>query len=83
MVIDPQQGNVYQIGYQYLGFGNAHFSVEDEDTGSFPVTIQRGMRLLERRLLCCPHWSIVVLETCLGFSKQESFLRWRFLSREL
>lgn len=35
MVIDPQQGNVYQIGYQYLGFGNAHFSVEDEDTGSF------------------------------------------------
>ena len=22
MVLDPQKGNAYQIGYQYLGFGN-------------------------------------------------------------
>jgi len=35
MVLDPQKGNVYQVGYQYLGFGNAHFSVEDPDTGNF------------------------------------------------
>ena len=35
MVLDPAKGNVYQVGYQYLGFGNAHFSVEDPDTGNF------------------------------------------------
>ena len=35
MILDPQKGNVYQIGYQYLGFGNAHFSVEDPNTGTF------------------------------------------------
>lgn len=34
MVLDPQKGNVYQIGFQYLGFGNADFAIEDPDTGS-------------------------------------------------
>ena len=33
MTLDPQKGNVYQIGYQYLGYGNAFFSVEDPNTG--------------------------------------------------
>ena len=33
MVIDPQKGNVYQIGFQYLGFGNAFFGIEDSSTG--------------------------------------------------
>lgn len=33
MALDPQKGNVYQIGFQYLGFGNAKFSIEDPDTG--------------------------------------------------
>lgn len=33
MVLNPQKGNVYQIGFQYLGFGNAKFSVEDPNTG--------------------------------------------------
>jgi hypothetical protein len=31
--IDPQKGNVYQIGFQYLGFGNAFFAVENPLTG--------------------------------------------------
>jgi len=36
--IDPQKGNVYQIGFQYLGFGNAYFAVENSATGRmFPV----------------------------------------------
>lgn len=35
MTIDPQTGNVFQIAYQYLGFGNAHFSIEDPETGKF------------------------------------------------
>ncbi len=33
MSLDPQKGNVYQIGFQYLGFGNAKFSIENPDTG--------------------------------------------------
>lgn len=34
MVLDPFRGNVYQIGFQYLGFGNAKFYVEDPNSGS-------------------------------------------------
>ena len=35
MTLDPQKGNVFQIAFQYLGFGNAVFSVEDPETGRF------------------------------------------------
>ena len=33
MTLDPQKGNVYQISYQYLGYGNVVFGVEDPETG--------------------------------------------------
>lgn len=33
--LDPRKGNIYQIGFQYLGFGNARFAVEDSNTGQF------------------------------------------------
>lgn len=33
MTLDPQKGNVYQIGFQYLGFGNAKFFVFNAETG--------------------------------------------------
>lgn len=33
MILNPQLGNVYQIGFQYLGFGNAKFSLENPETG--------------------------------------------------
>lgn len=32
--LDPSKGNVYQIAFQYLGFGAITFSVEDPDTGA-------------------------------------------------
>lgn len=35
MVLDPTKGNVYQIGFQYLGYGNARFAIEDPQTGQF------------------------------------------------
>lgn len=35
MVLDPHKGNVYQVGFQYLGFGNARFAIEDPQTGQF------------------------------------------------
>ena len=33
--LDPTKGNVYQVRYQYLGYGNIIFSVEDPDFGKF------------------------------------------------
>jgi len=37
ITIDPTKGNVFQIQYQYLGFGNIYFSIEDPDTGRFKL----------------------------------------------
>jgi hypothetical protein len=37
MTLDPQKGNVYQIGFQYLGFGNASVAIEDPSTGTFRI----------------------------------------------
>lgn len=31
--INPAQGNIYGVGFQYLGFGNPFFSIEDPETG--------------------------------------------------
>jgi hypothetical protein len=33
--LDPTKGNVYQINYQYLGYGGIRFSVENPDTAKF------------------------------------------------
>jgi hypothetical protein len=33
MLLNKQKGNVYQVGFQYLGFGNAFFGIEDPETG--------------------------------------------------
>jgi len=33
--LDPTKGNVYQISYQYLGFGDIKFFIEDKDSGAF------------------------------------------------
>lgn len=33
--LDPTKGNVYQIRYQYLGFGDIRFFVENPETGDF------------------------------------------------
>lgn len=35
--LDPTKGNVYQINYQYLGYGNIFFSIEDSDTGKIKL----------------------------------------------
>jgi hypothetical protein len=34
-LFDPTKGNVYQIAYQYLGFGNIFFCIENPATGQF------------------------------------------------
>lgn len=35
MTLNPQKGNVYQIAFQYLGFGNIHFFIENSENGEF------------------------------------------------
>jgi hypothetical protein len=35
--LDPTKGNIYQIQYQYLGFGNIFFFVENPETGRFEL----------------------------------------------
>lgn len=40
MVLNPQRGNVFQIGFQYLGQGNAFFSIENENTGQMALVHQ-------------------------------------------
>jgi len=38
--LDPQKGNVYKIEFQYLGFGDINFYVEDPATGTFCLVHQ-------------------------------------------
>jgi hypothetical protein len=35
MILDQTKGNVFEIGFQYLGFGNSSFNIEDPETGKF------------------------------------------------
>ena len=35
MVLDPTKGNVYQIEYQWLGYGQITFFIEDNESGRF------------------------------------------------
>lgn len=37
MTLNPQKGNVYQIRYQWLGFGEIDFYIENDDTGKFQL----------------------------------------------
>lgn len=44
--LDPHKGNVYQVQFQYLGYGNAFFSVEDSRTGKLsPVHVIRNANI--------------------------------------
>ena len=67
MNIDPQKGNVYQIEYQYLGFGNAFFSIEDPETGKFaPVHIIKNANNRTTPVLKNPNASILVTSANIG-----------------
>tara|TARA_R110000772_G_scaffold249530_2_gene364002 strand:+ start:113064 stop:114614 length:1551 start_codon:yes stop_codon:yes gene_type:complete len=37
VTLDPTKGNVYQIRYQWLGFGAIEFSIENPETGVFTI----------------------------------------------
>lgn len=67
MVINPQKGNVYQVEYQYLGFGNAFFSVEDPETGKFtPIHIIKNANNRTTPVLKNPNASVLVTSANIG-----------------
>ena len=42
VLLDPTKGNVYEIKFQYLGFGNVTYSVERSESGEFaPVHLDK------------------------------------------
>ena len=64
MTLNPQKGNVYQIGFQYLGQGNAFFSIEDEKTGAIvPVHQIRNANNRTTPVLRNPNVSGLVAST--------------------
>ena len=57
-ILNPQKGNVYQIGFQYLGFGNAFFGIENPETGRIiPVHIIKNTNLRTTSVLKNPQMS--------------------------
>jgi hypothetical protein len=60
MTLDKTKGNVYQIGFQYLGYGNTRFAIEDPQTGQFQschMIRQANSRLTP--VLSDPHASVI------------------------
>jgi hypothetical protein len=60
MLLDKTKGNVYQIGFQYLGYGNTRFAIEDPQTGQFQachMIRQANSRLTP--VLKDPHVSVI------------------------
>jgi hypothetical protein len=67
MTLDPQKGNVYQISYQYLGYGNAMFAVEDPETGKMtPMHMIKNTNARTTPVLKDPNVSILATSANIG-----------------
>ena len=67
MVLDPTKGNVYQIGFQYLGFGNAKFGIENPINGFiFPFHEIRNANNRTTPVLKNPNCSIIATSANIG-----------------
>jgi hypothetical protein len=65
--INPQKGNVYQIGFQYLGFGNAFFAVENPLTGRMiPVHMIQNANARTTTVLKNPQASVRLVSANFG-----------------
>jgi len=64
MILDTSNGNVFQIEYQYLGFGNSNFSIEDPETGKlFPFHIIKNANNRTTPVLKNPNISCLLTST--------------------
>ena len=67
MTLDLTKGNVYEIQYQYLGFGNASFSVEDSETGVFaPFHMIKNANARTTPVLKNPNTSVLATSANIG-----------------
>lgn len=67
MIFNPDKGNVFQIGFQYLGFGNANFSIEDPQTGLLSMFHRiKNANALEKPVLKNPNVSILATSSNIG-----------------
>ena len=67
MTLNPQRGNVYQIGYQYLGYGNATFGAEDPETGQNAICHQiRNANSRTTPVLKDPNLSVLATTANIG-----------------
>lgn len=67
MTINPQKGNVYQIGFQYLGYGNAFFGVEDSRLGRItPVHMVQNADARTTPVLKNPQTSVRLISRNFG-----------------
>jgi hypothetical protein len=65
--INPQKGNVYQIGFQYLGFGNAFFAIENPATGRMiPVHMVQNANARTTPVLKNPQASVRLVSSNYG-----------------
>lgn len=67
MTLDLTKGNVYEIQYQYLGFGNASFSVEDSETGVLaPFHMIKNANVRTTPVLKNPNTSVLATSANIG-----------------
>jgi hypothetical protein len=67
MILNPQKGNVYQIQFQYLGFGNATFATEDPNTGLLvPFHMIKNTNVRTAPVLKNPNMSVLCTSANIG-----------------
>jgi hypothetical protein len=67
MILNPQKGNVYQVGFQYLGFGNAFFAIEDPELGrAIPVHIIKNANVRTTPVLKNPQMTAKLVSANVG-----------------
>lgn len=66
-ILDPQKGNVYEVNFQYLGYGAITFSIENPATGKFiPVHTIRYANNNTRPSLSNPSMKVGIVAASLG-----------------
>jgi hypothetical protein len=67
MIFDPSKGNVFEIGIQYLGYGNAKFGIEDPETGVIaPFHMIKNANARTTTVLKNPNLNILATSTNIG-----------------
>lgn len=66
-ILDHQKGNVYQIQFQYLGYGQINFLIENPDTGDFvPVHKIKYTNTNTQPSLDIPHMKLGIISASAG-----------------